>query len=235
MNTNKIVDTFIKYRNKAIELNAPEVEKLFKWLDDEFAKLDVTTEDEIKKAIDSLMKEFSTKYADVLTVVTSNSMYASTECFKLVYNQSLHYEQLTIDYLKKYGTKKVKSQTKTVSKIINSKLQKGIENGDAPKKIISNIKATTENMKGWKARQIYRTETHSAYSSGGNSQLSRLEMDRKWIHVGGGLTDRANHKAIDGEVVKPGKKYSIGLLHPHDQSAAAKEIINCYCIEIGVI
>ena len=52
---------------------------------------------------------------------------------------------------------------------------------------------------------------------------------KRWVHVGGGETDRGEHVAMDGETVGLDDTFSNGLKWPHDVGADPYEAANCRC------
>lgn len=59
-----------------------------------------------------------------------------------------------------------------------------------------------------------------------SSQWRRM---KRWVHVGGGQTDRDEHLAMDGETVDFDEPFSNGLQWPHDRDADPYESANCRC------
>lgn len=111
-------------------------------------------------------------------------------------------------------------------------LIKGFDRGESIPQISKRIAGVFDINRGSRTDKIARTEivgtsnngTHQGYVDSG------LVLTEMWIDSRDSLvrTSPHNHK-IDGEVVKLGKRFSNGLLHPHDPGGAAGNVINCRC------
>ena len=135
-------------------------------------------------------------------------------------------------YSKRTTAKKVENITKTTRKRINNIVHKGYENGVSRKKIAKQLTDNVQSMTKSRALTIARTETANSTSAINHETLLELEVKRQWVHVGGGKTDREDHVACDGEVVSGDEVYSNGMACPHEDGAAAEDVVNCYCLEI---
>lgn len=94
-----------------------------------------------------------------------------------------------------------------------------------------------EELSQRKADVIARTEYRSAYTSGQNEAVNKLdkkgyEITRIWRTSGTNVRD--SHQ-IDGEERAVGELFSNGLEYPMDPNASIEDIINCNCsLEIVV-
>ena len=148
---------------------------------------------------------------------------------QVIQNKSLN------DYNKRYTAKKVGRISKATQGKINNIVTTMQAEGKNRKEIAKQIMNSVEGMKKSRALTIARTETANATSVINHSSLAELGFKRKWVHVGGGKTDRSEHLACDNEIVGGNEIYSCGLSYPHEPGADAGDIINCYCMEIMAI
>ena len=83
----------------------------------------------------------------------------------------------------------------------------------------------------WKADRIVNTEVSSITNLSKREAYQQAGINTKiWVHragIKGGIRD--SHSAMDGEEVPFGNRFSNGMLHPHDPTASAGEVINCMC------
>lgn len=90
------------------------------------------------------------------------------------------------------------------------------------------------NMTEKRARQIARTEAHTATSNGRFGLLQRQGIEEhEWLsardeHV------RESHLRVDGDRVEVGTEFSNGLKFPGDPGGEAGEVINCRCTTLPV-
>jgi hypothetical protein len=125
-------------------------------------------------------------------------------------------------------------QSKVVVSTLHSQLKgvlvDGLLRGDSTDKIADAIRGVYKQA-GGRAVTIARTEIVGA----GNNAKFLAEQDQGlqlhgWAHGASRGAPREWHVAIDGEVVKVGEKFSIGLLHPHDWgNGGCDENCNCTC------
>lgn len=111
-------------------------------------------------------------------------------------------------------------------------LVKGLDAGESIPDISKRIASVFDINRGSRTDKIARTEIVGASNNGTHQGYvdSGIVITEKWIDSRDSLvrTSPHNHK-IDGEVVKLGKRFSNGLLHPHDPGGAAGNVINCRC------
>jgi hypothetical protein len=95
----------------------------------------------------------------------------------------------------------------------------------------------------WKnrARTVARTEVVGAYNGGLHDAFSMIvanepgtEYVKRWLATEDART-RPDHVEADGQVVPFASPFIVGgfqMMHPHDPTAPAKEVINCRCVEL---
>jgi hypothetical protein len=230
----------VNSRNQLIKANKPDIEKPFKELNEEVKEFDETAP--LDKQIDDSVDIFSINMKVAYEKTTTRTISSSFEFLEELYdiedqlNPFLELDSIYIqEYLEKHGAEFVKGVSDTTRDSMNLTLKNGAENGLSSREIIKELEKQTEKMTKGRARTIYRTETHAAYSDTNNNLIVAVELDKEWVHVGGGLTDRESHVALDGEVVAFDETFSNGMLYPHDPNADISEVINCYCTHVGVV
>ena len=113
-----------------------------------------------------------------------------------------------------------------------SAITQGILQGES----IPNIVKRTESVFGQNrdaAFRAARTATTSAENAGRMSSFERAErlgidMEIEWLATLDGRT-RSSHRALDGERVKTGERFSNGLRWPGDPTGPGYETWNCRC------
>lgn len=84
-----------------------------------------------------------------------------------------------------------------------------------------------------------RTMTTGAENGGRSDSYKRakslgIDVEQEWVATLDGRT-RDSHRAIDGEKIKVGEKFSNGLRFPGDPEGRAGEVYNCRCTTVAVI
>jgi len=90
-----------------------------------------------------------------------------------------------------------------------------------------------------RALLIARTETGMGSSGARFVQTIAAGIDKhEWVNAGSGDI-RESHQdkpiGVGGEVVELGKRFSIGLLHPHEMGSEPGEVCNCRCEALAVL
>lgn len=232
-----IIREYIKMRNRAIKLSYTEYKKPFDYLLRKMRKSEQFFFEndwlEFSKYLSaSFTKSNVISFQEIMKFYTGVYGFKSKKDKKLIeviQNKALE------EYSKKHVAKKVKSITKTTQKRINKIVSAGQSAGKNRKDIAKELISSIQGMKKNRAMTIARTESANSTSYINHSSLSELGLKRKWVHVGGGKTDRAEHVACDNEVIKEKEVYSCGLSYPHEPGADPGDVINCYCLEIMAI
>lgn len=102
-------------------------------------------------------------------------------------------------------------------------------------KRISSVAAMDANA----AIRNARTMTTGAECAGRSNAYARakamgIDIEQEWMATLDGVT-RDSHRAIDGEKIPIGGKFSNGLRFPGDPEGAAREVYNCRCTTVAVI
>lgn len=85
------------------------------------------------------------------------------------------------------------------------------------------------SIKGAESVRIARTEVHSMHSLGRYNTFNYFDVPaHKWVTMGDNRV-RNTHRAVNGETVKLGERFSNGLRFPGDRTGSIKEWINCRC------
>ena len=137
---------------------------------------------------------------------------------------------------RKYLQDKVFKFSEDVNEVTREKIRKalvkGLDAGDDIRKISKRIADVFEINRGSRTDTIARTEIVGASNNGTHQGYIDSEIVKTEIWVDSRddkvRTDPHNH-ALDGEEVALGKRFSNGLLHPHDPGGAAGNVINCRC------
>lgn len=96
------------------------------------------------------------------------------------------------------------------------------------------IQSFGEDMAGWRARTIARTESHAAVMGSQHEIIQEMDLPpylNEWNS--GDARTRKTHKAADGQRRKPGELFKVGssdLRFPGDRRGKPEEVINCRCV-----
>jgi SPP1 gp7 family putative phage head morphogenesis protein len=137
------------------------------------------------------------------------------------------------EWVREYGTQKIKQITETTREDIAAIVQAGIKEGKSEREIGKLIRAIATTKSASRAQTIARTETHAASQASANAsaQATGIEMQRVWVASNGERT-RDTHRAADGQMVGMNDKFTVGgseLRYPGDPNGPAAEVINCRC------
>jgi HK97 family phage portal protein len=132
----------------------------------------------------------------------------------------------------------------TLSKKVRAALVKALKDEDltnitsiqnAVKQALPELKGAARQAFGSieaRALAIARTESARAGNTARFVQMQEEGVKKhEWVSARDG-EERESHAAgtgVDGQVRTVGKKFSNGLLHPHDPDGPAKEVVNCRC------
>jgi SPP1 gp7 family putative phage head morphogenesis protein len=127
---------------------------------------------------------------------------------------------------------KIKGTNATLRERLREQLKRGFALGESIDEVAERLRGEFK-MQLYRARTIARTEINAAANDARNLQAKKTfgdKYDKEWISANDSLV-RPSHQ-IHGERVRSDKKYSNGLLRPHDPSAPAREVSNCRCTEV---
>jgi hypothetical protein len=128
-----------------------------------------------------------------------------------------------------------------VATIIDKATVNGATIPDVQEQIEKLFDAT--GMQNWKdrARTVARTEVVGAYNGGLHDAFSMIadndpgtQYVHRWLATDDQRT-RPDHREADGQVQPWGTPFDVGgyaMMHPHDPTAPAKEVVNCRCTEL---
>jgi len=136
------------------------------------------------------------------------------------------------EILKTRVFKFAKEVNETTQARLRTTLAQGFDKGEDIRKLSARVAGVFDIAKGSRTDTIARTEVVGASNQGTHQGYidSKIVVTEIWIDSRDALvrTSPHNHR-LDGEEVKLGKRFSNGLLHPHDPGGAAGNVINCRC------
>lgn len=135
-----------------------------------------------------------------------------------------------------FGTGKISSVTAEVAGKIKTQIGLTVLGAQPVSDTMTIITSLLEDGDRERALRIVRTEMGRAYSSATQQRFAqasqRLPGLRKEWRKSGKLHARPTHVAANGQVRGIDERFMIGgvpMLHPHDPTAPAAEVINCGC------
>lgn len=154
-------------------------------------------------------------------------------------------------WIDKNGLDKAKEINNTTNEVLKTQLREilsdSIDEGDSVKETVSKLlnacDGVYDNMSGYRANMIARTETGSTVNAGSYATYKTEGIEKKeWIAVQDDRTrddsDEYDHLDADGEIVgvdEPFTKTGEDLDYPGDPSGDAGNIINCRCTIAPVV
>lgn len=137
------------------------------------------------------------------------------------------------DYSEKImQTRTFKASEKTLNRIdkdINNILAEGYHEGWGQNAVANKITKRFNQIRGWEAKRIARTEIHNAQNMGIMQGYQDMGVEyTQWSSA----TDnrvRDTHHELNGEIIPFGGTYSNGLQYPGDTTGPIGEWINCRC------
>jgi len=161
--------------------------------------------------------------------------------------------------LKEHSFQASESTMLRVTSNVMRSLAESYEEGWGIDQAAEDLKKNTTGMHDWELKRIARTETNTTQNEGSFDNMKELGVEfHKWVtardervrpsSIGpdgkhrskerrskrkDGKSSRrkgtANHRKLDGEIVRLGEPFSNGLIRPGDRSAPMDEWINCRC------
>lgn len=203
------------------------------------------TEEEVEKTV---KKFFTPQMEQKLLFIYKLNVDEFVDYFVEVFDRNISSSvintiksKLVEDYSKKYIANKVTSISDTTRDILNNRISKYLDEGYSHKDISKMIVSETKGEIGpTRAKLIAREETSQVMSTSNHKTAQEAKLKtKKWIHAGGGKTNRKSHEAINGTVIKINEKFKLGsegktpsttMRFPKDaESHVAGHTINCYC------
>ena len=105
--------------------------------------------------------------------------------------------------------------------------EQGQRKGWSDARTAKEIKGAVKNIATTRAIVIAQNESIHDANFAAVSQAGRGQL-LEW-HTAGDARVRASHVSVNGERIKPGKRFSNGLKYPGDPFAPAAEVVNCRC------
>lgn len=205
--------------------------------------------DDIEKDLDEIIEEyFDPKLQQALFTVHTINIKEFVEYFVENFKRTLNLDQmqdieskLLRDYLNKYTGETVTRVSRTTKKILKNRITEHKTAGMSFEDMVREIVSETKGEIGKKrAGIIARTETSKAINSTNFETASKSGLKKKkWLHAGGGITDRPSHIQVHGieieisekfKVPGHGKTPAVEMRFPKDPEVrVAGHIVHCYC------
>jgi|GEM_PF-2361609 len=205
--------------------------------------------DDIEKDLDDLVEEyFDPKLQKTLFTVHTLNIREFIEYFVENFKRTLNLKQmqnieseLLKEYLERYSGETVTRVSRTTKKILKNRITEHKTAGMSFDDMVREIVADTKGEIGKKrAKIIARTETSKAINSANFETASKAGLKKKkWIHAGGGITDRPSHIKMHEvtigikekfKVPGHGKTPAVNMRFPKDPLVrVAGHIVHCYC------
>lgn len=145
--------------------------------------------------------------------------------------------------------RRIVSVLETTRRHIYTAVQRGYEDGKAPREIAKDIRAAAPSIARVRANVIARTETHAAANFGSNeaAKATGLPLRREWLAAHDARTrtldpligdpDAYGHRQADGQIVGPDEPFLIPkrgggtepLMFPGDPKGSPGNTVNCRC------
>lgn len=115
-------------------------------------------------------------------------------------------------------------------------LSEGLRAGDGIPQLKKRVTSIYDDIRGYRAERIARTETCSAYNFGTfeSYKQSGVVKGKQWLSAHDNLV-RDEHIRLDGEKQLLDNRFSNGLMYPGDPNGAAGQIINCRCAMTAIL
>jgi hypothetical protein len=138
--------------------------------------------------------------------------------------------------IKRFHVNRIADITKRVASSIEVELSKVLIGGQSPFDAQKAIQALMSDAPTYRVKAIVRTSMASVYDKSANDRYQQASgflpgLKKKWQRSGK-REPRLSHYAAHGQVVPTDQPFQIGainMMHPHDPSAPAREVINCGC------
>jgi HK97 family phage portal protein len=123
--------------------------------------------------------------------------------------------------------------TETTRRVLDSRLLAIVaEEGWSIEDAETAIRSVFEDLSGYRARTIARTEVVGGYNAASSiaARASGVVKARVWLTAEDERV-RPSHARLNGQRREGTDKYSNGLLYPGDPSGDPSETVNCRCVE----
>ena len=125
----------------------------------------------------------------------------------------------------------IKNQvTQRINKEIKEILKTSETEGIGTKQVAEKLQKKFNQLKGYEAERIARTEINSANNKVAFEEIFNDEtvQYKQWITCDDNRV-RKTHIELDEQITRVGDKFSNGLQYPGDHQGKASEVINCRC------
>lgn len=223
--------------------------KVYIYLSEEIEKQLLKSESDLQEKIGKIVKEkFQPRLKVVLDTIAELNINDFVDFFVEKFQRTLNLEELQniksrllnkflTEYTGKTVTKVSNTTIRQLNKLITQYTQEGYSFRDLVKKIVEDTKGVIGKKR---AAIIARTETSKAISiTNYRTALKAKLTEKKWIHLGGGITNRESHLQMDGVTIGIRKKFDVPgegkvppvkMRFPKDpECPVAGHIVNCYC------
>lgn len=117
-----------------------------------------------------------------------------------------------------------------INKEIKDILKTSETEGIGTKEVAAKLQKKFNQLKGYEAERIARTEINSANNKVAFNEIFNDDTVeyKQWITCGDDRV-RTSHIELDEQITRVGDPFSNGLQYPGDHSGKASEVINCRC------
>ena len=137
--------------------------------------------------------------------------------------------QVSEDHLTDYTFTASEHTMGRVDNEINKIIANGYRDGVGVKEVRRRIMERYEQLKGWEANRIARTEMQTSHNMGVMQTYAEMGVEYKEWRSAHDKRTRRSHSLLDGEIAPIDKPFSNGLMFPGDKSGPIEEWINCRC------
>lgn len=129
---------------------------------------------------------------------------------------------------------KIENRTEQVTQRINKEIKEILKTsetqGIGTKEVATKLQKKFNQLKGYEAERIARTEINSANNKVAFNEIFNDDTVeyKQWITCGDDRV-RTSHIELDEQITRVGDPFSNGLQYPGDHNGKAKEVINCRC------
>nr|WP_303235822.1 phage minor head protein [Methanosphaera cuniculi] len=129
---------------------------------------------------------------------------------------------------------KIENRTELVTQRINKEIKEILKTseteGIGTKQVAEKLQKKFNQLKGYEAERIARTEINSANNKVAFEEIFNDEtvQYKQWITCDDNRV-RTTHIELDEQITRVGDKFSNGLQYPGDHQGKASEVINCRC------
>jgi hypothetical protein len=144
--------------------------------------------------------------------------------------------------IKRFHVNRIADITTRVASSIELELSKVLIGAQSPFDAQKAIQALMGNSPSYRIKAIVRTSMASVYDKSAQDRYKQASgflpgLKKKWQRSGK-REPRLTHYAAHGQVVPTDQPFKIGainMMHPHDPSAPASEVISCGCSMVPVM